>query len=168
MQQCLVLNEEYVLFLLISLVNAFLSQPLPTSPYIIPSHTLSESMLRSQDTEIREIAKPLPLCFHSFLSLYTAAPLMVDIVLTVLTVNRMWRREVLTTVGESVRKMPLFFKHMKKKIINLDFEVISENTVLFLLHSKLYPKPIHFTVTKQIIIRTQSLTSSIFFCISFS
>lgn len=53
-------------------------------------------------------------------------------------------------------------------IINLDFEVISENIVLFLLHSKLYLKPIHFTVTKQIIIRTQSLTSSIFFCISFS
>lgn len=106
MQKCLVLNEKHVFFLLVSLVNVFLSQPLPTSPYIIPSHTQSESMLRSQDAEIREIAEPLPPCFHSFLSLYTAAALMVHIVLTVLTVNRMWRREVLTTVGESVQKMP--------------------------------------------------------------
>lgn len=64
-------------------------------------------------------------------------------------------------------KDALFFKHMKKNH-KLGLWGLSQNTLLFLLHFILYPKPIHFTVTKQIIIRTQSLTSSIFFCISFS
>lgn len=65
------LKNAEMSFLLISLVNVFLSQPLPTSPYIIPSHTPSESMLPSQDTEIkrnsRTLAPLLPLLPFSFL-----------------------------------------------------------------------------------------------------
>lgn len=76
-------------------------------------HCLNHSVIRSQDTEIREIAEPSPFSFHSFLPSYSAAALVRDIVLTVLMVNRMWRREVFTTVSYSVHKMP-YIIHVKK------------------------------------------------------